>query len=241
MSSKHLTVGSVDPPRTEGLLRLYSMKFCPYAQRAMLVLKAKKIPHEIVYINLFKKPEWYSKINAKTLVPALADGDKIVTESLDIADYLDEKYPENPLYSSDPNAKQKAKEIIDKLGPASKLFYTCILKDEGKTPEEWAKSFLEVLQPLEDELAKCGTPFFGGDKPGMVDYMIWPWAERSSCIAIKLGQKLPFGDGDIPLLRKWRKNMMNDPTCSELYISGERFWKIAQCKITGTEPPYDEV
>ena len=35
--------GSVCPPLTPGVLRLYSMRFCPYAQRTRLVLLHKKI------------------------------------------------------------------------------------------------------------------------------------------------------------------------------------------------------
>ena len=45
MSLKHLKVGSEMPPLTKGTLRLYSMVFCPYAQRARLVLAAKNIPY----------------------------------------------------------------------------------------------------------------------------------------------------------------------------------------------------
>lgn len=56
-------LGSVEPPRTEGILTIYSMKYCPYAQRPLLVLKAKNIPHEIVNINLTRKPDWYFKIH----------------------------------------------------------------------------------------------------------------------------------------------------------------------------------
>lgn len=53
----------MEPPRQEGLLRLYSMQFCPYAHRARLVLKAKEVPHDIVNINLAEKPEWYLNIH----------------------------------------------------------------------------------------------------------------------------------------------------------------------------------
>ena len=43
MSLKHLGPGSQNPPLTKGKLRIYSMVFCPYAQRVRLVLAAKKI------------------------------------------------------------------------------------------------------------------------------------------------------------------------------------------------------
>lgn len=54
-------IGSLDPARVGGLLRLYSMVYCPFAERPLLILKAKKLPFEIVNINLVRKPEWYFK------------------------------------------------------------------------------------------------------------------------------------------------------------------------------------
>jgi len=41
---KHLKSGSECPPLKENQLRLYGMRFCPYVQRAKLVLAAKNIP-----------------------------------------------------------------------------------------------------------------------------------------------------------------------------------------------------
>lgn len=71
--------------------------------------------------------------------------------------------------------------------------------------------------------------------------MLWPWAERAECVAIVLGQKLPIQDNQLPLLRKWRKAMLQDPVCSELQDPTEKFWKIVQCKQQGIEPPYDDI
>ncbi|KAG5893175.1 hypothetical protein JTB14_000435 [Gonioctena quinquepunctata] len=241
MSTKHLSVGSEDPPRVDGLLRIYAMKFCPFSQRALLVLKAKKIPHEVIYINLFKNPEWYSKINPRGKVPALLDGSKVIIESLDICDYLDEKYPQNLLYPADPVAKKKDKAVIKQIGAALPLFERCFFTDEKKSPEEWLELLVGALQDMEDELEIRGTKFFGGKEPGMVDYMMWPWGERAECVSIRLGQKLSFMDNQIPLLRQWWGEMMQQPVCKELLITGERHWKIAQCKVTGAEPAYDEV
>ena len=31
---------------------------------------------------------------------------------------------------------------------------------------------------MDKELGDLGTPFFGGAKPNMTDYMLWPWNER---------------------------------------------------------------
>uniref|UniRef100_V5GSN4 Glutathione S-transferase omega-1 n=1 Tax=Anoplophora glabripennis TaxID=217634 RepID=V5GSN4_ANOGL len=241
MSSAHLTIGSQEPPRVESLLRLYSMKFCPFAQRTRLVLNAKGIPHDIVNINLIKKPEWYFKIHPEGKVPALLDGSKVIVESLDISDYLDEKYPENPLYPVKPELKKRDKDLINKIGAVTQVFGQCVFTDMKKTPEEWLKDFLVPLQDFEDALAQRGTPFFGGEKPEMVDYMLWPWAEKTECIEIKQGTKLPVKDDQIPLLRKWRKTMRDYPIVKEIYTPPEVFWKVAECKLTGTEPKYDDL
>ncbi|XP_023013040.2 pyrimidodiazepine synthase isoform X2 [Leptinotarsa decemlineata] len=241
MSEIHLSTGSQEPPRVEGLLRVYSNKFCPFAQRVLLVLKAKEIPHDIVNINIFNKPEWYFNIHLEGKVPALLDGSKIIIESLDICEYIEETYPERPLYPSDPETKNKDKELIQKIGPASSLYLKCCFtKDEKTSAEEWVKLFVDALKDFEDELGKRGTKFFGGEKPGMLDFMLWPWAERSGCVSLKLGKTLPLGEDDLPRLRMWKTEMKKYPVCAELFISSERFWKVAQCKLLGREPPFDE-
>ena len=39
------SAGSEFPPLKPGILRLYSMRFCPYSQRVRLVLEAKNIKY----------------------------------------------------------------------------------------------------------------------------------------------------------------------------------------------------
>ncbi|CAG9768092.1 unnamed protein product [Ceutorhynchus assimilis] len=237
MSDKHLSSGSVEPPRIQGLLRVYSMKLCPFAERARLVLRAKNLPHDIVNINLQNKPDWYLKINPKGQVPTLLDGDKIITESLDIADYLDEKYPTNtPLYPTNPDAKKHDQQIIRDLSPGPISLLAQIQYGVRKcTPQEALEILLPATQPLEDELAQRGTTFYGGDKPGMVDYMLWPWAERVPALGPLLGaDRLPLTAEQIPCLKKWAKIMLTVPTIKELYIPPSILVEAAQARKTGT-------
>lgn len=108
--------GAACPPTETGKVRLYGMRFCPFTQRVRIVLNAKNIPHDIVYINLKKQPTWYFKFHPDGKVPVLDTGDEVMLESLDIADYLDEKFPDPPLYPSDPELKSRDKEFIQKFG-----------------------------------------------------------------------------------------------------------------------------
>jgi glutathione S-transferase len=51
-------------------------------------------------------------------------------------------------------------------------------------------TMLENLDLFETELKSRGSKFFGGEKPAMVDYMIWPWFERFELFGILGGDKL---------------------------------------------------
>lgn len=115
-------------------------------------------------------------VNILGQVPALYDEDKIVIESLDIADYLDEKYPtDKPLYPSDPEAKKRDQEVIRTLfGPATQTLTKVQYSTDPYTVAQALDVLLPAAQPLEDELAKRGGPFFGGDRPGMVSGNIEP-------------------------------------------------------------------
>nr|XP_971184.1 PREDICTED: pyrimidodiazepine synthase-like [Tribolium castaneum] len=241
MPQPHLTTGSPQPPKIEGKLRLYSMEYCPYAHRVRLVLNAKNIPHDIVNINLINQPEWYFKIHPQGYVPALDTGSQIVIESLHICDFLDEKYPSPPLFPQDPASKQRDKDLLKKIQPMHGVFLRCISLNENKSLEEWATEFVPHLETFETELSNRGTTFFGGEKPGMVDYMLWPWGERVGTIVIAHGQQLPFASDQFPLLRKWRKAMRGDPVCDGLYYGPEKYWKIIQIKFRKAPPEYDNV
>ncbi|XP_040848092.1 glutathione S-transferase omega-1-like isoform X2 [Ochotona curzoniae] len=114
-STKSLGKGSSPPgPVPEGVIRLYSMRFCPFAERTRLVLKAKGIRHEIININLKNKPDWFFKKNPLGLVPVLEDSKgKVVYESVITCEYLDEAYPGKKLWPEDPYEKARQKMIFE--------------------------------------------------------------------------------------------------------------------------------
>lgn len=43
----------------------------------------------------------------------------------------------------------------------------------------------EGMETFEKELVQRGGKYFGGPhKPGMLDYMIWPWCERADLLKV---------------------------------------------------------
>ncbi|NP_001165912.1 glutathione S-transferase O1 isoform X1 [Nasonia vitripennis] len=236
-SAKHLTVGSKAPPVENGKLRLYSMRFCPYAQRIHLVLDAKKIPYDVVYVNLSQKPEWLVEKSPLGKVPCLEleNGDTLY-ESLVIAEYLDEAYPEHHLFPTDPLAKAKDKLLIERFNDVITSMYKLY---SGKTVDK--DLFNEALLGLEifdRELAKRATPFFGGNQPGMLDLMIWPWCERADIIRILRGEQFVIPRERFLRLLEWKLAMKEDPAVKGSFLDAETHAKYMKSRQAGA-PQYD--
>ncbi|XP_068230811.1 pyrimidodiazepine synthase-like [Palaemon carinicauda] len=239
MSSEHLTVGSVCPPETPGLLRCYCMRFCPYCERLRLVLIAKNIKHEIVNIHLNKKPEWFVEKNPLQKVPTLELDGKLMFESLVSCDYLDEAYPENPLHKKDPWDKGQDRIFMELFSKVSSPMYRVYRSHVQGEAEEKKKAFEEIhdgLDLFETELSKRGTKYFGGNKPGMLDYMIWPWGERLPVIELML--EAEFEKSRFPKMKTWMDDMKEDPAVKAIFISPEVHKTFLEGAFSGN-PDYD--
>ncbi|XP_042240875.1 pyrimidodiazepine synthase-like [Homarus americanus] len=224
MTSKHLGKGSVCPPLAKGVLRCYTMKYCPYAQRTHLVLAAKNIKHEVVYVNLKTKPDWLFEKNPRGKVPILEYNGRLLSESLVTCDYLDEAYPNPPLYPADPWKKAQDRVFVELWSqvtrPLFRLFYSRGEGDEEFVSKE-CSDFKAGLGVFEKELTKRGTRFFGGDTPGMLDYMIWPWAERLPLAELIAGEAGVVSRECFPKMVTWIKEMMRDSSVKATYLPPE--------------------
>lgn len=169
--------GSSYPEREPGVVRLYSMRFCPYVKRTRLVLDHKNIPYEVVNINLKRKPEWYiENINCLGLVPSIETDDVIVFDSVIINEYLDSVYPENKLLHSDPYKAAKDKMLLEIWSKVVTAYYKVYYGKENE--DQSISQMLTALDRVENELKQRKSDFFGGDKPMMIDFNMWPHMER---------------------------------------------------------------
>ncbi|XP_014210802.1 pyrimidodiazepine synthase-like [Copidosoma floridanum] len=236
-SSKHLTVGSKAPPLEKGKLRLYSMRFCPYAQRIHLVLDAKKISYDVVYVNLSQKPEWLQEKSPLGKVPCIEfeNGDTLY-ESLIIAEYLDEAYPEHRLLPTNPLTKAKDKLLTERFNDFITSMYKLLI--DKTVNKDLFDEVLKGLEIFERELNKRGTPFFGGSQPGMLDLMIWPWCERADVLRILKGKEFVLPQDRFSRLLKWRTAMQEDESVKGSYLDAEIHVKYLQSRQAGA-PQYD--
>ena len=78
------------------MIKLYSHKMSPCAQKVRIVLAEKSLPYETRNVDLPNKENlqpWYLKLNPTGVVPTMVDGAHVLRESSLICEYLDEAYP----------------------------------------------------------------------------------------------------------------------------------------------------
>ncbi|XP_014485679.1 PREDICTED: pyrimidodiazepine synthase-like [Dinoponera quadriceps] len=237
MSSLHLTTDSDKPAEVEGLARLYSMTHCPFAHRIRLILTLKDVPHDIVNINLKNKPDWYFEINPKGTVPSYIDTNgEIITDSLLIANYLDEKYPEPALYNEE--TKNRDLELLDNYTKIAIIFKNCLYDEDKRQLEEIVAEIMDYLDEYEQELNIRQTPFFGGSNPGILDILMWPWVERAKALPLLYKQSAGFDKERFPMLMKWIVEMKEQPFVKENKSSYEQFAEHIETVRSGN-PEYD--
>ena len=89
---------------SDSMLVLYHTSHSTCSQKVRLVLHEKDVEFDEVRIDLAKKEQLkpdYLTLNPNGVVPTLVDDGVPIVESSVICEYLDEKYPQNPLVPSD--------------------------------------------------------------------------------------------------------------------------------------------
>lgn len=220
-NTKHLKKGDPLPPYN-GKLRVYNMRYCPYAQRTILALNAKQIDYEVVNIDLKEKPEWLTRKSAFAKVPSIEiEEDLCIYESLVTVEYLDEVYPQRPLLPKDPVKKAFDKIIVEAIAPVQACLYKHILAPDSVTDEVIA-AYNKALKFVEDQLKSRSTTFLDGNQPGYADYNIWPWLERLMILKDHF-KLLDINAKSFPLLVEYIQNMYKDPAVSQYLVPGEIF------------------
>ncbi|XP_028278742.1 glutathione S-transferase omega-1-like [Parambassis ranga] len=234
-SEKSFAKGSAAPgPVPKGHIRLYSMRFCPFAQRTRLVLNAKGIKHDTVNIHLKDKPDWFLEKNPLGLVPTLeTPAGEVIYESPIACEYLDEVYPEKKLLPSSPFGKAQQKMMLEQFSKVVPYFYKIPAgRNNGEDVSGLEAELKEKFSKLNEDLLKKKTKFFGGDSITMIDYMMWPWFERLEIFELK------HCLDKTPELKKWTECMMKDPAVKATAHSVDTFKAFYKSYAEGN-PNYD--
>lgn len=182
-------------------MKLYGYWRSLAAFRVRIALNLKGIPFEVESMDLVKGDQFsdaFRKINPQMVVPALVDGDTVLTQSMAILEYLDETHPAPPLLPSDPAGRARVRslcmasvaDIHPLLVPRIRKYIT---QDMGHSEEEltaWIHTWMTTgLTAIEEMLA--GDPATGtychGDDVTMADLCLVPQFGAANMFGLDTG------------------------------------------------------
>ncbi|GLT47944.1 hypothetical protein SLA2020_215970 [Shorea laevis] len=198
-----------------GAVKLLGTWPSPYLYRVIWALKLKGIPYEYIEQDLDNKSPLLLQSNpVHKKIPVLIHGGNPIAESVIILQYIEDKWPQNPLLPSDPYEKAVARFWV-KFADEKGLSIAKVFRSSGEEQEKGLKESLEMLEIIEEHAPGLGQKkFFGGDKIGMVDLTLGWFAQWMGGIEEVTGVKIKEA-GKFPRLEAWMKNFKEDPVIKE--------------------------
>jgi RNA polymerase-associated protein len=154
------------------VLTLYDADRCPYCARVRIVLAEKGVSYDTVVVDLEDRPAWIYEKNPLGKVPVLEEADFVLPESAVIMEYLEERFPEPPLWPVDPAERAAGRLLVERFDELSRPFYAL------RRGEEEARERLDAeLAGLDSRVAS--RSFLTGREFGLADAAYLPWILRA--------------------------------------------------------------
>lgn len=108
-------------------VRVYQIGISPFCAKIRRVLDAKKVPYEIKNLKLLETVTRLRKMNPVGKVPTLEHDGVFLSDSTDIAHYLEEKFPDPPLVPRSVEDRARC-HILEDWADESLYFYEARLR-----------------------------------------------------------------------------------------------------------------
>lgn len=154
------------------MITLLDAARCPFCARIRIVLAEKDVPYETVEIDLANRPAWLYEKNPVGKVPVLEEHGWALPESAVIAEYLNERYPEPPLWPEDAGERAVGRLLVFRFDDFSGPYYALRRGEEGA--RERFEAELAALDDLLDRL-----DWLSGRAFGLADVAYLPWVLRA--------------------------------------------------------------
>lgn len=179
-----------------------ALRFSPYCWRTRFALAHKGLPVETIPWRFTDKAAL--AFSGQDRVPVIRDGDRVVSDSWAIAEYLDDRYKASPLFG-DATGRAHARfinswadavlvagiapliirDLLDVVAPQDRDYFRTsrearfgtTLEEMQSTRDARLPAFQATLMPLRMTLRR--QAWLGGDRPSYADFIVggtlmWP-------------------------------------------------------------------
>jgi maleylpyruvate isomerase len=171
--------------------KLYSYYRSSSSYRVRLALNHKGLAYDYQGVHLVKdggeqhKPE-YKKLNPQALVPTLVDGDFVITQSMGIMEYLEEKYPEPSYMPKKPEQRAYVRQVslinvadihpLNNLRVLNHLTVDLGVSQAKKTEwyHKWIRIGFDAIEKILETSPYRTGPYVCGDAVSMADMCLIP-------------------------------------------------------------------
>jgi glutathione S-transferase len=203
----------------------------PFAWRVLLALEYKRLPY-VSHLLQFSKQEHKSPqmlaLNPRGRVPVLKDGDYVCFESLAILYYLDQKYPQPPIFGRTPEEAGVIMRVICEyqayIEPQLGTIVRAVFNGEGDLAGDEVTSAMHAVaseaRTIEGRLSK--GDWVVGEACSAVDMVIFPGIqllkralERPE--ARELSSRFMPVEVNYPALGRWLERVASLPGYERTY------------------------
>lgn len=171
-------------------LVLYSYWRSSAALRVRIALNLKGLHYETRAVHLVRDggeqhSPAYAAVNPQELVPTLVDGDKVMTQSMAIVEYLDEIHPQPALLPADAAGRARVRALAQIIGcdvhPIGNLRVLQRIgtqfgaddEQKGSWMRHWIATGFHALEAMLANNRDTGR-YCHGDTPGLADLCLIP-------------------------------------------------------------------
>jgi glutathione S-transferase len=159
-------------------LRLYRIPFSTNVERVALALAHKGVEVEWIDVDPDDRSE-VVRVSGQELVPVLVDGDLVLSDSPVILEYLEERFPERPLYPADLARRAELRTFVDWFNRVWKRPPNLLVAEE-LTAEPDPSRIAELEQRIADALPLfedllAGRDYLFGDELSAADVIAFPF------------------------------------------------------------------
>jgi maleylacetoacetate isomerase len=170
----------------------YWRSSCSWRVRWALALKG--LSYESVPVNLLQgehRSDSYLAMNPNGQVPTLKVGDRYLSESMAIIEWLEESYPYAPLLPKDPWDRALVRElsmmVVSGIQPVQNLKVQRHYSEDQKMREAWSRHFIEEgFQALEKKLETYSGPYAFGETLTLADIALVPQVYNALRVGVEM-------------------------------------------------------